>query len=196
MENTRLTKADWLRAARLALLEGGVASVRVEVLAKRLHVTKGSFYWHFKDRGELLEALLREWEEEKSFLVELAGKGPLRERLANLFTELQRRVTLSEQGEWPSDAAIFGWAAVSSKVAVRAKKEEEKRIQLFGKMLGNGDDAEYFYMAYLGFILRRRRVPEAAKNFSILVQKTMAFLGQADGKRKEHRGKAESGRNR
>ena len=42
-----LGKSDWLRAARLALLHGGVEAVRVERLARDLHVTKGSFYWHF-----------------------------------------------------------------------------------------------------------------------------------------------------
>ena len=59
-----LGKDDWLRAARLALLNGGVEAVRVERLSRDLRVTKGSFYWHFKDREELLELLLREWEEE------------------------------------------------------------------------------------------------------------------------------------
>jgi len=53
-----LGQDDWLRAARLALLRGGVEAVRVEKLARDLGVTKGSFYWHFKDRDELLELLL------------------------------------------------------------------------------------------------------------------------------------------
>lgn len=54
-------RAGWLEAGFDALAEGGVANVRVEVLAKRLGVTKGGFYWHFRDRPELLSALLADW---------------------------------------------------------------------------------------------------------------------------------------
>ena len=41
--------------------ESGLDGVRVEPLARRLGVTKGSFYWHFRGREELLEALLARW---------------------------------------------------------------------------------------------------------------------------------------
>jgi hypothetical protein len=99
--------------------------------------------------------------------------------LADFFTELERRVVLSERGEWPSDAAIFAWAAVSPKVARRANKEEETRIRLLKKLFGQSDLGDFFYMAYLGFLLRRRRVPEAAKKFSILAKISKALLRHA-----------------
>src|ERR1017187_2761901 len=71
-----LSRNDWLKAARLALLTGGVEAVRVEKLARNLRVTKGSFYWHFKGREELLDLLLREWEEEllKDIIPRLNGR--------------------------------------------------------------------------------------------------------------------------
>lgn len=56
-----LTREDWISGAWDMLGERGMDGVRVEPLARRLGVTKGSFYWHFKDRGELLEALLSRW---------------------------------------------------------------------------------------------------------------------------------------
>lgn len=56
------TKNDWIAAGFAALADGGMAAVRVEPLAKHLGVTKGSFYWHFADRQELLTALLDQWE--------------------------------------------------------------------------------------------------------------------------------------
>lgn len=59
-----LTSNDWLLAAGRAISEGGIEAVAVEPLAKRLGVTKGSFYWHFKDRRALIEAALERWEEE------------------------------------------------------------------------------------------------------------------------------------
>ena len=57
-------KAQWLGAGLEALRKGGVSEVRVERLAAALGITKGSFYWHFRDRGELLEAVLEHWARE------------------------------------------------------------------------------------------------------------------------------------
>ena len=50
--------ADWTQAALEALARGGLAAVAVEPLAKELGATKGSFYWHFADRNELIAAAL------------------------------------------------------------------------------------------------------------------------------------------
>ena len=56
-----LDREAWIRTALTAMAEHGVDSLRVETLAKRCGVTKGSFYWHFKDRRDLLDALLDTW---------------------------------------------------------------------------------------------------------------------------------------
>ncbi len=53
----------WIEAAIDVLAREGIAGLRVEVLAKRCGVTKGSFYWHFKDRQALLDAVLERWKE-------------------------------------------------------------------------------------------------------------------------------------
>jgi len=60
-EATTLDKRAWTDAALHTLAENGIDGVRVEILARDLGVTKGSFYWHFSDRGELLDAVLQEW---------------------------------------------------------------------------------------------------------------------------------------
>ena len=60
---TQLDRTAWTAAAIDVLAEEGIAGLRVEVLAKRLKVTKGSFYWHFQDRRDLLMAMLAEWKE-------------------------------------------------------------------------------------------------------------------------------------
>jgi AcrR family transcriptional regulator len=59
----RLRRNDWLKAA-LRLSEKGIDAVKVKPLAEDMGVTTGSFYWHFKDRRELLESLLSYWERE------------------------------------------------------------------------------------------------------------------------------------
>lgn len=56
-----LDRAGWVKAAYAILSKDGIGGIRVEVLAKKLHVTKGSFYWHFRDRKDLHQAVLEEW---------------------------------------------------------------------------------------------------------------------------------------
>jgi len=60
---TPLDPVRWVDTAIDVLAREGVAGLRVEVLAKRCGVTKGSFYWHFKDRQALLDAVLERWRE-------------------------------------------------------------------------------------------------------------------------------------
>jgi AcrR family transcriptional regulator len=61
-QHARVTRHDWLRAARAALVAEGVDRVRVAVIADQLGVARSSFYWHYADRDELLTTLVDEWE--------------------------------------------------------------------------------------------------------------------------------------
>ncbi len=61
--HTKATRLDWLLAAQEMLLADGVESVKILTLAKQLGVARASFYWHFLNRTELLEALLERWRE-------------------------------------------------------------------------------------------------------------------------------------
>ena len=58
-----LTAADWAEAALQLIAEKGLGALTVDALAARLGVTKGSFYWHFAGRADLLAAALARWEE-------------------------------------------------------------------------------------------------------------------------------------
>ena len=62
-DRTALTPQAWTDAATEVLVDQGIDHVRVDVLAKQLKVTRGSFYWHFRDREELLRSVLRTWRE-------------------------------------------------------------------------------------------------------------------------------------
>lgn len=64
-ERNRLSAADWQQAALDALSEGGLQNIAIEMLAKRLGVTKGSFYWHFASRDALIQAALELWESQE-----------------------------------------------------------------------------------------------------------------------------------
>ena len=60
-----LCRHEWVEGAIDALADEGVAGMCVESLAKRFGVTKGSFYWHFKDRQDLVDAVLQTWKEDR-----------------------------------------------------------------------------------------------------------------------------------
>ncbi len=84
---SRLSAEDWAQGALDMIAEQGVASVAVEPLARRLGVTKGSFYWHFPSREALLRAALERWEtiEQETVFGSLEGVPDPRQRLSDLF---------------------------------------------------------------------------------------------------------------
>jgi AcrR family transcriptional regulator len=83
----RLSAADWAQGALDLIAEQGVAAVAVEPLARRLGVTKGSFYWHFPSREALLRAALERWEQREleEVFAQLEGIEDPRIRLEQLF---------------------------------------------------------------------------------------------------------------
>jgi hypothetical protein len=85
----RTTKAAWTEEGLRALAAGGPEAVRVETLAASLHVTKGGFYHHFRDRQALLDAMLDTWEEtlvDRAIESSDRGGGDGRTRLRRLFS--------------------------------------------------------------------------------------------------------------
>jgi AcrR family transcriptional regulator len=67
-----LHRDAWLKKALDVLFSHGISSVKVEILARELAVTKGSFYWHFKNRDELLHQVVDWWREnQKTFIARL-----------------------------------------------------------------------------------------------------------------------------
>jgi AcrR family transcriptional regulator len=87
---SRLSALDWETAALDALAENGVAGVAVEPLARRLGVTKGSFYWHFADREALLAAALSHWEDSHTdrVIAAVADLPDPRDRLVSLISRV------------------------------------------------------------------------------------------------------------
>jgi AcrR family transcriptional regulator len=86
-ERARLSAEDWEDGALTLIAEQGVGALAVEALARRLGVTKGSFYWHFRTREALLQAALERWEQygEREVIVEIEAISDPRERLPELF---------------------------------------------------------------------------------------------------------------
>ena len=83
------TPETWTQAATEVLIEQGIDQVRVDALAQQLGVTRGSFYWHFRDREALLRSVLQAWRERATEgltqRLESAHSDP-REQLRDLIT--------------------------------------------------------------------------------------------------------------
>jgi AcrR family transcriptional regulator len=172
----------WVHAAVAALRRGGVDAVRVEPLARGLGVTKGSFYWHFRDRRDLLQALLASWEEETDWLIGESSRHAVpADRLLSFFA------TVAETRVYPPDTAIFAWARRDRAVARRAAATEEKRIafvetQLRDSGIGPREArrrAEIGYLATLGWLERSTRATQST-DFGALSKFLFTFLLEND----------------
>ncbi len=91
LERSRLNAADWEAGALDLIAEQGVAALAIEPLARKLNVTKGSFYWHFATREALLKAALQRWETHvDDGLEQIETIADPRDRLRELFRRTAR----------------------------------------------------------------------------------------------------------
>jgi AcrR family transcriptional regulator len=117
---------DWIRAALARLSQDGVDAVRVEVLARNLGVSKGSFYWHFRNRQELLDRTLAHWEQGELASLDLDADA------ASAATRWARIVQVTaDPSRIQLEAAVRSWARRNEQVARRvAAVELEKTIAI------------------------------------------------------------------
>jgi AcrR family transcriptional regulator len=127
----------WLATARKQLIQFGIASVKVERLAKVRHVTRGGFYWQFKNLDDLLSSLLADWEVNNSsaLIWALRSQGTPGERFAR-FVE----VLIAEDEYNPAyDTAVREWALTSKAVRAAVRRVDDKRMAAIkGLMLDAG----------------------------------------------------------
>ena len=98
-----LGQDDWLNAALESLNEKGIDAVKVLPLSHKLGVTRGSFYWHFKDREDLLRQMLEYWERELTDVVIVAAMkiSPVREKFSCSGTLCGEIIRLSNETKYP-----------------------------------------------------------------------------------------------
>ena len=119
-------EADWIRVARQALVEGGVAAVEINRLAARLNVTRGGFYWRFRNRAELLEHLLTDWHSTNTLGLFRAvhAQGAPKDRYAKLVA-----LWIDEKDFDPAlDTAVRQWGSIDPAVQARVHADDEDRL--------------------------------------------------------------------
>lgn len=152
----------WLHAAYELLLESGVEAVRIMPLAKRLRLSRTSFYWFFDDRESLLAALLERWRTKNT--------GNL-VRQAESYAESLPEAVLNVFDCWfddrlfdsPLEFAVRSWAQQSGRVAGEVVAADADRLRALTSMfvrfhcnrLEADVRARTVYLTQLGYISQK-----------------------------------------
>jgi AcrR family transcriptional regulator len=159
-----LQPLDWIRAATARFAQEGIEAVRVEVLARDLRVSKGSFYWHFRDREDLLNTMLAHWEgEETAWLHEAAGGE---KSAAARWANLVERSADTQRCRF--EAALRSWAWRDDRIAGRVAAVEKAGREFIAQVLRDvgfapraADSwADLAQLVYLGWLDRSTRDAE------------------------------------
>lgn len=142
-KNYRVSKSEWLMRALEVLSTEGVQGVRIERLARDLEISKSGFYWHFRDRNDLLEQLLDYWAYEYTEVViqfqDLQEVTP--ETRLNQIESMIRKHNLAKY-----DLAIRAWAEHDETAAEIVSQVYQKRLgylrKTFRELGFKGDELE------------------------------------------------------
>lgn len=130
---TRASREDWLQAALESLIAGGIEQVKILPLARKLSVSRSSFYWYFKRREDLLAALLRHWQAKNTqSIVERAGlpSRSIDQGILHIF-ECWTHDRLFDPR---LDSAIRDWARGSKPVRAIVRKADGKRVAAIAQL--------------------------------------------------------------
>lgn len=156
-----LNAADWEQAALQLVAEQGVQALAIEPLAKRMGVTKGSFYWHFSGREALLEQALSRWEEHDSRNLNKSLGEILdpRERLVSFFRRVGREKLTHEV--YSELCAAAGHPQVEPVLERVAERRMGHLAAAFEELGMDSRSARYrarlSYSVYLGFLQLQRQ---------------------------------------
>lgn len=154
----RLTEGAWIQAAFRHIARNNVDDIRVEELARELGVTKGSFYWHFRNRQHLVERVLNHWMERATLQVtrwaraeETAGADSLRRLLSLPAT------TPPDKHGADVEIAIRSWARREELAARTVREVDAIRRDFFVELMTelgfSGEDAQRRAAAAQSFML-------------------------------------------
>jgi AcrR family transcriptional regulator len=154
----------WVTAAYQALIDQGIEAVKIQPLAAGLRLSRTSFYWFFKDRAELLVALLDMWAGRTTAPLVAAARA-----YAASETEAMLNVTgclmSSARFDARLESAVRGWALQDVSVLERLRAADMERLTALQSMLQRwGHDAadadvraRAIYLTQIGYIAMQTR---------------------------------------
>lgn len=182
IEPARGSLESWLSAAYESLKDAGVDAVRIQPLAKKLKLSRTSFYWFFEDREALLRALIEQWKNKNTGNLVARTEAyaeSITEAILNVFDCWLDARLFDSQYEF----AMRSWALQSAEVAQDIAEADALRIAALKRMFdrfGFEDRAaetraRSLYLTQIGYIsmktvepLERRLtfIPEYLKIFT------------------------------
>lgn len=160
-DKATLTAADWEREALQLIAEEGVQALAIEPLARRMGITKGSFYWHFSGRNSLLQQSLERWEEHdrRNLNKSLGEIEDPRARLASFFRRVgKEKLTHEVYSELCAAAGHPQVEPVLERVAERRMQHLSSSFEELGLEPKEArHQARLTYSVYLGFLQLQRQ---------------------------------------
>ncbi|MEM6385498.1 MAG: TetR/AcrR family transcriptional regulator [Pseudomonadota bacterium] len=158
--NVKVTRQDWLNVAMDVLVSDGVERVKVLDLGQRLGVSRSSFYWYFKSRQELLDALLKHWQDTNTAAVVAKANEPS-ETITEAVCHFFHCVIDERLFNNALDFAVRDWARRSGKVRRMLDRSDATRIGALAEMFERHDypreeariRARVLYFMQLGYDL-------------------------------------------
>ena len=182
--NTKVTRQDWLNVAMDVLVSDGVEQVKVLTLGDRLNVSRSSFYWYFKSRQDLLDALLDHWQQTNTAALVRQAQAPadsITAAVCNVF-----RCFVDDQlFNTRLDFAVREWARRSGPVRRVLDISDEKRLKALTAMFArHGYEAEeaairarVLYYMQIGYNLAELNEP-LEERLKMVPQYLLAFTGR------------------
>ena len=186
--NVKATRDDWLDLALSALAIEGVAHVTVLDLSERLGVSRSSFYWYFKNRDELLDALLDRWDRLNTRSIVSEAEAPaatVNEAVGNVFRCWVNPAIFSPR----LDFAVREWARRSVHVRKALDRSDRVRTEavkaLFVRFGYEDEDAfvraRVLYYMQIGYYALDLREPiEARLNLTPHYLKAFTGVGPSE----------------
>ncbi len=168
--NVKVTRDDWLNVAMDVLISDGVEQVKVMNLAERMAVSRSSFYWYFKSRQELLDALLARWQATNTAALIAQSELPA-ETITAAVCNVQRCVVNTELFDTALDFAVRDWARRSGKVRRMLDQSDARRLAALRAMFARFDydeteaetRARVLYYMQIGYDLAQLNEPMAIR---------------------------------
>lgn len=123
-----LDRTAWIDFATRVLGEEGVEGLRIEVLARSLKVTKGSFYWHFKDRQALLNAVVTAWRDARVAELEEQAAVPPEAAAVQIRRVIDQYANQPSRERMRVELALRDWARRDSFVATAVETVDRTRL--------------------------------------------------------------------
>ncbi|MEK6348301.1 MAG: TetR/AcrR family transcriptional regulator [Burkholderia sp.] len=182
-DNVRGSADMWLDAATESLLEGGVEAVRILPLAKKLNLSRTSFYWFFENREALLATLLQRWQDKNTVnwvSQTSAYADSIAEAVLNVFDCWFDDSIFDNRYE----AAIRSWGQQAPEIAAVMAKEDAARIAALTAMFKRFDyspleadvRARAMYLTQIGYVSMRTVEPMSVR-MSRIAQYVVVFAG-------------------